>query len=247
MKKGLGSLIWAGRLLGIFLFSSLIGALLTVGYQNNNSILLYFFKVLYEDSLMWMLIVLPIIFFYLWDNRKDCKINVKKVSAVIGIIALVITIINNCLPVMFKYEAVKIDGKRPSKFEYKFNLFIDSFGFTNTQEIKREDVDSFSGKYKIFSRNRIKSNSSNKSRTYIMLEFKTSSTSYTVYEDSAVTLYIEEIARYKGSVELEYYPSSGMIKAIEGIERNDIDKLQQYVNELEQEYADEYEKYYPFY
>ena len=253
MKKSLSTLIWAGRLLVIFLFASLIGALLDAGYQYYNSIRLYFFKVLYEDSLMWIFIVLPIIFFYLWDIRKDSKINFKKVCAVLGVIVLVITIINNCLPVMFQYEAVKINGKRPSKFEYKWNLFIDSFGYTNTAEIKREDVDSFSGRYQTFGRRRTRSRFNKNS--YTMVKFNTLSSSYTVCEESNVSVYIEDIAKYKGSVEFEYYPSSGMIKAIEGIERNDTNKLRKYVSELEKEYADEYrkeyldelEKYYPFY
>ena len=226
---------------------------MTVGYEYNNSIRLYFFKVLYEDSLMWIFFVLPIIFFYLWDIRKVSKINYKKVCAILGVIVLVVTIINNCLPVMFKYEAVKINGKRPSKFEYKWNLFIDSFGYTNTAEIKREDVDRFSGRYQTFGRSRTRSRFNKNS--YTMVKFNTLSSSYTVCEESNVSIYIEDIAKYKGSVELEYYPSSGMIKAIEGIERNDTNKLRKYVSELEKEYADEYRKeyldeleiYYPFY
>ena len=253
MKKTLGTLIWAGRLLVIILFASLIGTFLTVGYEYNNSIRLYFFKVLYEDSLMWILIVLPIVFFYIWDIRKDSIINFKKVWAILGVIVLVVTIINNCLPVMFRYEAVKINGKRPSKFEYKWNLFIDSFGYTNTAEIKREDVDRFSGRYQTFGRSRSRSRLNK--NTYTMVKFNTTSSSYTVCEESNVSIYIEDIARYKGSVELEYYPNSGMIKAVEGIERNDTNKLRKYVKELEEEYADEYqkeylnelEKYYPLY
>ena len=224
-------------LLVIILFASLIGTFLTVGYEYNNSIRLYFFKVLYEDSLMWIFFVLPIIFFYLWDIRKDSKINYKKVCAILGVIVLVVTIINNCLPVMFKYEAVKINGKRPSKFEYKWNLFIDSFGYTNTAEIKREDVDRFSGRYQTFGRSRTRSRFNKNS--YTMVKFNTTSSSYTVCEESNVSIYIEDIAKYKGSVELEYYPSSGMIKAVEGIERNDTNKLRKYVKELE--------KYYPLY
>ncbi len=225
---------WAVRVLIILVVSIGLNCLLTVLYSKTGMLIFYFFKVWYDDSLNIVIFFLAVFIFVLHDMKKEGEgLNLRKAWLIFSLIALSYITLINFFKVSKKYGAVVIDDKTPSKFVYKCDILLDMFsGDTETEIIPVENIDTFTNRYVL--------RSTRKSRTQrsYYITYTINNSEYSSLENYQLMSCIEGLKECVSSIEIEYYPHSGIIKSINGINKNDIDALAADVIKIQEE-ADE--------
>ena len=64
------------------------------------------------------------------------------------------------------------------------------------------------------------------------VKYNTGNTEFSSIESEEVAVAVEIITKVNGTIEIEYYPHSGIIKSINGIDKKDTDSITTYVEGL---------------
>lgn len=220
---------WIFAVLISFAITAFLAWYISNLYQEKGSLTCYFFHVWYSDSLnvvlfFFLTIILGSYVFVRHEERSDLKGTLLTFL----VIALVYIFFVNIFGVSKQFDDVLIDGKSPSKFVYKHNIFLDMInGDTKLQEIPVENIETDINHYTIGSRR------SRGSYNSYYVKFELDNEKYSSLETYALSVYIDKLIEYKDTILVEYYPHTGIIKSIDGIDKSDTQKLARYVGQIE--------------
>lgn len=212
---------------GIIFFIIIVGInwLLSYLYTDTGLLIFYFFYVWFDESLGVVIFFLLFLLFFAYISRKDEEpINIKSSFLTFTVIALIYMAFTNIFEVSKKYEAVLIDNKTPSRFEYKYNILKDAIaGETVIETIPVENMEVYRNHY--LSR----SGRSTKGRDSYYIRFKINDIQYSSLEERMTTVYVDELLKFKEEITIEYYPHTGIVKSIDGVDKNNAKELKFYV------------------
>lgn len=215
---------WVIAVVIIVAINIAINGLMSYLYTESSLLIFHFFSVWYNDSLGVVIFFLMVAIFYICDSKRkgeDC--NVKKAMLIFSVFSLVYMGFVNIFEVSKRYEGILIDGDKPSRFEYKYNIILDAIeGNTETKDISVENVETYINHYVARS-----GKSSRSSKSYYV-RFKIGDRLYSSLENSALSRCIDTIINSKSTITIEYYTHTGIIKSIDGIDKNNIDSLTHY-------------------
>ena len=191
----------------------------------------YFLSVFYEDSLR------PVVLFFLILygvtlplRRRGRKEEVRRSFRRFFLVACLWIWILNSFPVKGRYESVLIDGEKPTKLSYKAHILRDVLsGETKVEELPAEKVTPLRAEYDA-------DESDEKGRTSQYVKFETEEGGvFASYESLEVWNYVFWMKRHGEAIPIEYYVHSGMLKSINGIDKNDSETLRKETRKLEEE------------
>ena len=216
-------------LAGLVFFVILVGINYSVSYlyRDTGLLVFYFFSVLFDESLGIVIFFLLFLLFFVYISRNDeDAIKLKPSLRVFTVIALIYMAFTNIFEVSKKYEAVLIDNKTPSRFEYKYNILQDAIDKTTvTKIVPVENIEIYYNHYVV------NTGRSSKGRMSYYIKFKIDDMQYSSLEERSTAIYTEELLKVKETITIEYYQHTGIVKAIDGIDKNDTEELRFYVLE----------------
>lgn len=179
-----------------------------------------FLSVLYCDSLSGVVIVLAIIMGILISLRKEGDASdIKRMLRGGLLIAAAWIVIINLFSVSKDYEAVLIQGKKPSRMAYKFHILQDAIsGETKVETFPVDQVIPFINEYHVSSG---RGHSGSDITTYYIVYESEEKGKFASLESWQVWKYVEWIKERSDTIKIEYYVHSGIIKTIDGIDKND--------------------------
>ena len=198
-------------------------------YTKTNLLIFYFFDVWCKDSLCVWICIFIVFLYVVYEMKKENKIvNLTKPFLIFFAVSLVGMLIVNLFPVSKSYNDIMINGKKPSRLEYKFSILCDAIsGKTKKDTIPIEDIDIYKNHYSY------RVNRHRKGANSYYISFAVGINRYSSVEQYKTIKCIDEIIECSDSIELEYYPNSGIIKSINGIEKNDYELLTANANRIE--------------
>ncbi|MBP3708049.1 MAG: hypothetical protein J6J36_05530 [Clostridia bacterium] len=200
---------------------------------NNNLgvyLLYYFCKALPVYVISGIVIFFTIIFIY-WELNKEIayKKLIKK--------ALLISIIPFFLIETIKSpENVKIDGKHTNLLNYQYNILKDVIeNKTITIKIDASNIEA-NNYIPYFNRNtRGRGNYTYPEIYHCYVIYNTEKYGYSSVESSYVVSIINSLIDLEDKITIEYYKNTGIIKAIDGINKTEHKKLEERVDYLEKQ------------
>lgn len=222
-----------------WVFAVLISFVVCVGlayiisylYEQTSNLAFYLLDVWYNDSLTVVIFFLLTVVLgsYVFE-KKEKRRNLKLTLRFFFIFALVYIFFVNIFGVSKKYEDVLISGKSPSKFVYKYNIFMDVIGGkTELIEIPVENISTDISSYVIRSR----TSTSSRITYYVILNIDNKK--YSSAETRGLYVCINSLIKNKDKILIEYYPHTGIIKSVDGIDKNDIHELVSHAGKVENE------------
>ena len=194
----------------------------------------YFLAVLYEDSLSMAVLLFLILAGVMFSLRKEGrKRETWGIMRIFFLIAGVWIVLLNLFPVKDDYKAVLIDGETPSKFAYKASILKDALsGETKVENLPVEKVTPFRSEYYVSGGR----NSSGRYHTsyYVRLETEAGRL-FASYESPEIWNYVVWMQEHRETIQIEYYVHSGILKTINGIDKNDEKALVEELVKLEAE------------
>jgi len=208
-----------------------------------------FLYVNFRDSLYWPLSFLALIFWITFPDKKERmepdwrekhKAGLGKGLKIWGIAVAVYLVAVNLFPVSREFCAVRLQEKKPSRFSYKAAILKDALaGETRVARGTWENVRADGERYS-FRVSTGRHTYGTRSAYAYFLAFRDGDVSYQSYlaEGTAVSYYelTEKASQKKAGREtericekeymIEYYPNSGLVKAIDGCSPYDGDGLQ---------------------
>ena len=162
-------------------------------------------------------------------KKKDEHFKARNPVLIFFAISVVGLFIVNLFPVSKTYSDILINGKKPSRLEYKFNILCDVFiNETNTATVEIKDIEAYESSYTY--RN---SRQHRKTGRSYYVAFSVNFKEYFSPEEYKTASCIADLIECSDSLEVEYYPNCGIIKSVNGIEKNDYDLLASSVDEIE--------------
>ena len=201
----------------IFLF--ILYAILSFTYKKTNNLLFYFGLSFYLEILPFF-IINYLIFYLIIDN------NIKKwLYSILVSISILILFQNSIISNNFSVNYKKINNKIISKLSYNIEIIIDILN-KETKKIKINSENLKTYNKKIFK----------VTRYYIMYEVNDKDINYIFSSeyDTKIINIIEKLKNCEAKIEIEYYPNSGIIKSIDGIEKFNYELLNERINYLKQ-------------
>lgn len=204
-------------------------------YTKTNLLIFYFFDVWCKDSLCAWICIFIVFLYIVYEMKKENKIvNLTKPFLIFFAVSIVGMLIVNLFPVSKSYNDIMINGKKPSRLEYKFNILCDAIsGKTKKNTILIEDIDIYENHYSY------RVNRHRKGANSYYISFVVGINKYSSVEQYKTIKCIDEIIECSDSIELEYYPNSGIIKSINGIEKNDYKLLAYNADKIENDKKEE--------
>lgn len=194
----------------------------------------YFLSVLYDDSLRIAILLFLVLAGVLFSLRKEGrKRETWGIMRIFFLIAGVWIVVLNLFPVKNDYKAVLIDGETPSKFAYKASILKDALsGETKVENLPVEKVTPFRSEYYVSGGR----NSSGRYHTsyYVRLETEAGRL-FASYESPEIWNYVVWMQEHRETIQIEYYVYSGILKTINGIDKNDEKALVEELVKLEAE------------
>ncbi|MBQ4068673.1 MAG: hypothetical protein IJC76_05430 [Lachnospiraceae bacterium] len=212
---------------GVIFFIILVGVRLSLSYlyRHTELLIFYFFLVWFDESLGIILFFLLFLLFFVYITRKDeNEIKLKPSLRIFTVIALIYIAFTNIFEVSEQYEAVLIDNKKPSAFEYKYNIIKDAIdGNTITKIVPVENIEIYYNHYVV------DTGRSSKGRVSYYIRFKIGDIQYSSLEERSTAIYVKELLKCKENIKIEYYQHTGMVKSIDGISKNNNQELRLHV------------------
>lgn len=227
MRENFKSPKWVIRaiIVGILLFCVTFG--LEKSYEETGKLSAYFAMMCWEDSMLLITSCFAVYAFYIYDLIKNGeKGDIGRRCAIFGIAAAVLILIINLFPVTGKYKFVITNGKKPSKIEYKMDLLADMFSPTEKVTVTADMVDVCMGTYRRIGRR-------TRRQDVYYVEYISGDTKFASIESQSAATYIQLITEFKDTTVIEYYPNTGIIKSIDGFDKNDTETLKTYWGSLE--------------
>lgn len=195
-------------------------------YFKTSHLAFYFLSVFYRDSLLGGLGILSLVLYFGISMKKDhASFNLWKFLGGLGLIAAVIILIMNLFQVSDRYGGVLIENETPSKLDYKYAILRDVFG----QETKVVDIPSAEVEVYVQSYSYKSGRSTERAYAYYMAFETADRKCYASLESEGFRICINELKELKDSIQIEYYIHSGIIKSIDGIDKNDDETLMEYI------------------
>lgn len=218
---------------GVLLMVVIVAFLLFINtflYAKTNLLIFYFFDVCCKDSFCVWLCILLIFLNVMYDmKKKDEKFKATKPFVIFFAISVVGLLVVNLFPVSKAYSEVMIDGKRPSKIGYKLNLLCDVvLDSTATDTIDTKDMEIFENSYTYRTRRAHRRTQ----RSYYVV-YKVNFNTYYSLEEKQIAGCIANLMLATDTIEIEYYPNSGIIKSVNGIAKNEYELLRNSVSKIE--------------
>lgn len=201
-----------------------LGYLVQIVLPRTGNLFFYFLAVLYEDSLsvavLLFLVLVAVLFSLREEGRKEENRGILRMFFLIAGVWIAVL---NVFPVSEQYEAVLIDGKKPTKFSYKASILQDAIdGETKVETLPVEKIEPFRAEYR--TRGGRHSSSRNVTTYYIGYETEENK-AFASYESSVLWKYVTWMKENADTIQIEYYAHSGLIKRIDGVDKRDLDGL----------------------
>ncbi len=215
---------WVVAIVIIIAISGGLNWLMSYLYAETGLLIFYFFSVWYNDSLGVVVFFLMVVIFGVYETKKDGeKCNIKKVFLVFSVIALIYMMFVNVFEVSKRYGAVLIDNDTPSRFTYKYNILLDAIEEkTITEAITVDNIKTYTNHYVA------RSGKSSRSAKSYYIRFTIGDNQYSSLESYELARYINMLMSAENTITIEYYPRTGIIKTIDGIDKNDSATLERY-------------------
>ena len=230
MRENYKSLKWVIRAIIVVVVLVVVSIGLEKAYENTSSLFAYFIMMCWEDSFFFVMACFAVYAFYIYDLVKiGEKGAIGKRCAIFGISAAVLILIINLFPVSGKYKYAITNGKKPSKIEYKMDMLADMFSTAKKVTVTAESVDVYMGSYRRIGRRTIR-------QDVYYVEYTSGDSKFSSIESQTFATYVQLITEFKDTAEIEYYPNTGIIKSIDGIDKNNTEALRSYFGNLELEF-----------
>lgn len=200
-------------------------------YNETNELVYYFISVLFEDPAVIIIFFLFLLLAYLlYEFRKEGYIiKWRKVFGIALAISAVIVLLIDLSEVSNKLEGILIDNKRPSKLEYKYNIFLDVLeNETVTENIPTTKIRTYTERYTY-------RKSTTTHYSYYVSYWTADNRRMSVVEEYNLVQCIEGLKEIDDNIQIEYYPHSGIIKSINGVVKHECNKLDAYISDKVEE------------
>lgn len=228
----LQTLKWLLLMFFLFLIIAQIQVFLENTYWETNNLLFCWLSTWFNDSLFLAFFWFGLALFIGIGIKKDLpRFSLCKFMGIIGMIAVIIVAVSSLFPVSERYYGVEIAGEMPSKWSYKNAIFCDLVEKdTVSVAIASTELKTSGHRYGYKAR----SSASGHYACYIDY-VGADGKEYGSYESEWITNYVGLIKEQAESINIEYYLHSGVIKSIDGIEKNNTESLLEHLEFLKAE------------
>ena len=204
----------------LIIFIFFLYVILSFCYKKTNDLLFYFVKAFYIEVLP-VFLVIYLLFYLIIDN------NLKKwIYSILLSISIIIVFQNSIISNIFSVNYKKINGTMLIKFDYNIEIVKDIISKkTKKTKINSEEINLYNKKFFRIMHYYIMYETNNDNINYI----------YSAEYDNRLFNIIKKLKNCETEIEIEYFANSGIIKSIDGIEKNNYKILNERINCLMQE------------
>ena len=222
-------------LFAIILIQIILYVIVEFLYYHNASLILAFVRAITKNQFFIYILILPFIIYKFAKKQlleKEDQDELIKQKSIKPVLIIILCILFFC--VLVPPAEVRINNKRPGILIYQCYIVKDMIeGETTTISVKSKKIDT--NAILIYAPSQTHTNRHSLPKTYYVRYYVTDTYQNSSPENMKVVSIIDSLKGYEDEVAIEYYNNSGIIKSIDGIDKNDYEALKERRKMLEKE------------